>query len=711
MFNMEALDTIYEKLVSGDITIEEVSKEMRSSDMRKKISVYLNRDIINKLVPYSEDELHDIEMITKITQYIYNNSGENTGLSDSEYDMLYSILIANSGSDNTSSPIVPNSKNVVFHKYPSLRGTLTKVYYLTDDEVRTNKSRRSLDEWKSSMEQKIYQNSGKRVNLDNEEIYVFPKFDGVSGIFEMNSDGHIDRVLTRGFTETNEAEDITRHFKFYGKRKKEPELKNKPYGLKTEIMMKNEDLEYFNKTYGTDYRNTRSIVSGILNSDEYDEGKSLLLHVVPLRIDTKDGMQELASEVFDYPYLRCRLKDREVIRDFALKHRYVNDELRCDGAVIYIINPELQKILGRENDKNNYEVAYKFTEETSFSKLVDIVYNVGLFGRIAPVAKIKPVKMKGNTIENISLGSVGRMKSLNLRKGDKVKILYDIIPYLTFDEDCEHNHKHDPFEIPENCPECGEPIEFSESGDLASCVNPKCPCRVKGKILNYLNKMNIDGMSYGIIDKLYETGYVTCIPDLYKMKKKIVDISLIDGFGVQSVSSWIDELEDHKTVPDYIMLGALGIEGVSKKTFEKIMAKYNIDELLEIVDNNLISGLVIIPSIKDKTAKKIIDGLSDNMGLIKKLKKILTILESKGVSNVPKFSVCFTKVRDSEKEKFIIAHGGEVSDGLTKTTTFLVIPTLGVQSSKIEKARRYGVRIVPIDDLESTIAEYLENAG
>lgn len=710
MFNMEALDTIYEKLISGEMTIDQATHEMKSPDMRKKISVYLNRDVINKLVPYSEDELHEIEMITKITQYIYNNSGEETGLSDSEYDMLYSILISNNGLDNTSSPIVPNSKNIAFHKYPSLRGTLTKVYYLTDDEPRTNKSRKSLDEWKASMEQKIYQNSGRRINLDNEEIYVFPKFDGVSGIFEMNSDGSIDRVLTRGFTETNEAEDITRHFDFMTKRNK-AEIRDKPYGLKTEIMMKNQDLEYFNKAYGTNYRNTRSIVSGILNSDEYEKDKSLLLQVIPLRVDTEDGQQTLASEVFDYPYIRCRLKDREVIRDFALNHRYVNDELRCDGAVIYIINPEIQKILGRENNKNNFEVAYKFTEETAFSKVVDIIYNVGLFGRIAPVAKIKPVNMKGNTIENVSLGSIGRMRTLNLRKGDKVKILYDIIPYLTFDDECEHSHKHEPFEIPEDCPECGEPIEFSESGDLASCVNPECPCRIKGKILNYLNKMNIDGISYGIIDKLYENDFVHNIPDLYKLKKRIVDISLIDGFGVQSASSWVDELEAHKTVPDYIMLGALGIEGVSKKTFEKIMNKYNLDELLEIVDNDLISGLVIIPSIKDKTAKKIISGLKDNEKLIKKLRKVLILLESKGVENVPKFSVCFTKIRDNEKERFIIEHGGEVSDGLTKNTTFLVVPSLDISSSKIQKAKKYGVQIIHIDDLESVIVDFLKNAG
>lgn len=704
---MEALDTMYEKLISGEMDINEVSQEMQNSDMRKKVSLYLNKDTINKLVPYSEEDLHDIEMIVKIAQYIYNNSGYSTGLTDSEYDMLYSILIANGGADVVSAPVVPNSKNIVSHQYPALRGTLTKVYYLTDDEPRANKSRQSLNEWKSSMEQKIYQKTGRKVNLDNEEIYVFPKFDGVSGIFEMNADGTIDRVLTRGDTETNEAEDISKHFQFMDERKS-TEFKNQPYGLKTEIMMKNQDLEYFNKTYGTNYKNTRSIVSGIINSDEYSEEKSLLLHMVPLRVGNSDGIQELASEVFDYPYIRCRLKDRELIRDFALKHRYVNDELRCDGAVIYIIDPKIQEILGRENNKNNFEVAYKFTEESTFSKITDIVYNVGLFGRIAPIAKIKPVKMKGNEIKNVSLGSIGRLKTLGLRKGDKVKILYDIVPYLTFDNECEHSHKHDLFEIPETCPECGEAIEFSESGDSASCINPKCPCRIKGKILNYLNKMNIDGMSYGIIDKLYKYDYVRSIQDLYKMEKKIVDISLIDGFGIQSVSSWIDELNEHKTVPDYIVLGALGIEGASKKTFEKIMQKYSLDELMEIAENDLVSGLVIIPSIKDKTAKKIIDGLKENKKLIKRLEKILTILESKGVTNVPKFSVCFTKIRDNDKEKFIIAHGGEVSDTVNKNTTFLVVPTKDSSSSKIEKAKKYGIKIVPIDDIEATLAEYLK---
>ena len=58
-------------------------------------------------------------------------------------------------------------------------------------------------------------------------------------------------------------------------------------------------------------------------------------------------------------------------------------------------------------------------------------------------------------------------------------------------------------------------------------------------------------------------------------------------------------------------------------------------------------------------------------------------------------------------EKFIIDNGGIVSDSLTKNTTFLVVPSLDTESSKVSKAKKYGIQIVHIDDLESTLLKYL----
>ena len=90
--------------------------------------------------------------------------------------------------------------------------------------------------------------------------------------------------------------------------------------------------------------------------------------------------------------------------------------LRTDGVVITITDSTIQQILGRDNDINNFEVAYKFTEEYAYSEIVDIDFQMGLFGRLAPVAKIKPVKLKGNTISSVSLGSMAIYRKMNFSK-------------------------------------------------------------------------------------------------------------------------------------------------------------------------------------------------------------------------------------------------------------------------------------------------------
>ena len=278
---------------------------------------------------------------------------------------------------------------------------------------------------------------------------------------------------------------------------------------------------------------------------------------------------------------------------------------------------------------------------------------------------------------------------------------------MSFDDECEHSDG-DEIEIPENCPDCGEPLQFTENYGIASCVNKKCPCRQKGKILNYLNKMNIDGISYGIINKLYEYDIVKSVKDLYSLNDKILDIINIDGFGEKSVVSWINEIEKHMEVDDYLVFGSIGVEGVSRKTFEKILQVYNSSELLEIADDGKFSKLITIPGIKDKTAIKIVTGIKENKKLIKFLLKTLTVHETKGSEADSKFSVCFTKVRDKELEKYVKDCGGTLDDSLKKTTTFLVVPDTSISSSKVTKAEKYGIPVIPINKFKDTIQVYLE---
>lgn len=704
---IELRDMLKENISNKDV-IHEISSTLKKGKVRKLIDGLLTKDNLNN------DEIFCASKIIEICQYIYNYTGMDTGITDGEYDVIREKLEDTGFVMGITVPIITSQKNdrVVYHKYRSLRGTLDKIYQLTDEDMLNNKSRKSIHDWVKTSENKIYEKTGERIDLWNEYVYCFPKWDGVSGIFEYDKNGNLLRVLTRGYTETNEAQDITHIFKGL----KGPfENCEHEYGVKTEIMMSEQNHIDYNKNYSTNYKNSRSIVSSILNSDDLDD-RAKYLQIMPLRTSYIDESgnetsQTLCPGVFDTPYIKCKLNELEKMREFAIAHGHTNG-LRCDGMVIYLIDEKLQKILGRENDKQKFEVAYKFTEEVGYSVVKNINFTTGLFGRINPVLEIEPIKLKGNTITNISLGSIGRMMELRLAKNDKVKVLYDIIPYVILDEDdpkCMRSGNIN-YTPPKICPDCGEILEYNDSGILLYCKNKKCPCREKGKILNYLKKMKIENISFATVEILYGEGLLKNICDLYKLHEYKKKLREIPGFGEKSVDIILHEIDKKNTASYSQLLGSIGIEGVSSKMFQKVFSMITFDDLIELsLDDNkesALSVLTVIPGIKEKTAEKIINGIKENEKTILFLEEKLTLFSD--IPTKSKFKVAFTKVRDENLEKFTLEHGGTVVDSLTKDTDVLVVPTIGVSSSKVDKAKKYNIDIVPIDSYQDYIINNFE---
>lgn len=706
----------YEKLQKyyDEIENEDVLKEVVSLFHSQKMN-----DIFYKLSHVTKDDkdfndeyyLKLFKIILKLCNYIYNNTGYDTGISDSEYDELLSYYNSISNDESIITEKVNNS-NTRNHRYKSLRGTLDKIYKITEEDIIKNKSQKTLDDWVKQTERRYKQITGDDIDLYNEEVIVMPKFDGVSCIFECDEYGNLQHALTRGDTERNIAQDITNIFKNSFKSLLVTEKYE--YGLKTEIMIKNDKLKEYNERYGKDYKNTRSLVSAILNSDNFSEDDVEYLVVVPLRYsymkdNGEESEQELAMEVFQYPFERCLLKETEKIHEFAFNHKNVFGQFRCDGCVIQLTNPKLQKILGRENERQKYEVAFKYTEEKAYSKVIDIEFTTGLFGKINPVVIFEPVKMKGNDIQRASLGSYSRFLDLKLAKGDIIKVLYDIIPYATYDDsDCNCTRSGNPhIKAPVKCEECGEYLEVSNDNTTLQCVNPFCKCRIRGKIINYCIKMGIQSISYATVETLFSKGLLTSIEDLYKIEDKKDEIIKIPGFGINKVNNMISEINDNKEVTTSRLLGSIGIDGISTKKFETLLSYLSIDEVIEFSINGNENIFNSIPGIKSKTSQKIIEGIKNNIDLIRELQKILTIKEED--KKKYNYKLYFTKTRldgsykDNMLQKLIENTGGLVSDYFNKDIDVLVVPSTNTMSAKVEKAGKYEIPIVLKDDLEKYI--------
>lgn len=677
-------------------SLHRIYNESKVSENFEALTQILEGIKINNLVnyyihydkDYDSDDVIIIELIIKILQNIYNNSGIIPPISDENYDTLYEIY-----NEITNSDIVggdtDNLREKDFHKYPDLRGTLDKVHFITNKEKGTDK-RKSVEDWIKTSENRI----GRDFTDKDFEVALYPKFDGVSVIFECDKTGKVMKALTRGNTKNNEAVPITKLFTLL-KFNPYSKWKDSEFGVKCEVIMTYKNFEKFCKKYGN-FKSPRSAVSSIINSMEPEYDYLKYITVVPLRMQNYDTQEVIVhpDAKTNFPVSYALLNNEECMRNnINVIKSYMKDVMGIpiDGIVIQVMNKDLQHDLGRDDAINKYEVAYKFVPDSVKTILLDVEFSIGLLGALTPVAKIKPVKMEGNTISNVSLGSIDRFESLHLAKGDEVLIKYDIIPYLYVDDTCKRSN-NEMIKTITHCPYCHEKLI---NDPILRCVNNDCPSRMIGKIVNYLDKMDIRGISIGLVSTLFSTGHLTCIEDLYRLKDRKFDIVKIDGIGTKMVDNILKGIDNRRTVYDYNLLGALGIPGIGSKIFKRFLNIYYIDDMIKIAKESNVKKLTEIPGIQEKTANKIIVGILTNLELIEFLKNELLIKHDKKDYIM---KVVFTKIRDKKFEDYLEEKNIEICDSYNKKVDIVICEDENTSSKKIEKARKDGKKVMSIKE-------------
>jgi NAD-dependent DNA ligase len=696
------MEKLLDSLVFNIITPKQANEILKSKENQKIINSFVNRDKFTT-AKLGEHEMGKLNAVVGVLQIIYN-SGTEPCVSDYNYDIMEEMLI-NEGVPRQSGSLEINPLNKKNHKYPQLRGTLTKVHYLRDDEKRTNPSRKYIDEKIKSLEQLYFRRTGRHIDLNELKVQLGPKFDGVSCVLEKAGNEFI--WLTRGDTKANEASDVSHIMKVF----------NDVYanygncGIKFEIVMSEASKDEANQLYYADdpYKNSRSIVSSILSSKEPDF-RIKYLHPIPLRV-LEDGeeIEEIARDLCTrYPSVICKLGDRDRIKRFADENKYVTHsghKFRTDGVVITILDPAVQKVLGRENDINNFEIAYKFTEDKMRTFVKDIEFYTSDFGHITPVLVVTPVKLKGNTIDHISLSNKDRFDELDLHIGDEILVLYDIIPYVTMDASCKRS-KGKKIEFPRRCPVCGEPLDLTAT--IVKCENDECESQVIGRILNYCASLRIKDIGYSTIETLWRNGLLkNGIRSLYKLKKKTLDIEELNGFGKLKTAKIIREIEARRRIKDYEFFGAYGVEGLSTKTFQMIFATISFTAFCDYLGtkkyDTLKKELIMVPDIGEKRADLLIaffkkkNRVKELGKLIEELQIIETFnkLKPKGAS---RGTVVFSMFRDNDLKNYFEDLGFLVSDSWTNKANVLVVPNLNVSSTKVDKAKTLGIPIMTIEE-------------
>ena len=380
-----------------------------------------------------------------------------------------------------------------------------------------------------------------------------------------------------------------------------------------------------------------------------------------------------------------------------------------DGVVIKLDDLRLADELGFVGKDPRGAIALKFPAQEVTTKLNDIGVNVGRTGVLTPYAILEPVEIGGVTVKQATLHNFDYIAEKDIRVGDRVlvKRAGEVIPYIIGPILDARSGDEKPYEIPNECPVCHQPIENIEGEVAWYCINSSCPAQIIRNIEHYVSRgaMDIVGLGIKIVEQLVEAGLVHDVADLYTLKRDA--LLALEGFKDKKADNLLEAIEVSKTQSLGRLITALGIHGIGEIAAEDLARRFDdLDALARASSEDLEA----IEGFGPNMAEAVVDWfrIEKNRETVQKLKMAGVWPErSEAQQKAPqtltglKFVVTGSLVdftREGIKE-YISQHGGKVSDSVSKQTDYLVVGENA--GSKLEKARDLGVTILSEAQLKS----------
>ena len=434
-------------------------------------------------------------------------------------------------------------------------------------------------------------------------------------------------------------------------------------------------------------------------------------HAPESHTETLDRLEALGFSVVK---MRTQAKDGEAIIAHIESIGKAREGLPydIDGVVVKADLLAHRKLIGEGTSTPKWAAAYKFPPEEKQTKLEDITINVGRTGVLTPTAVLSPVRLAGTTVRSASLHNLDFIRQKGIMLGDTVTVRKagDIIPEVV----CAHADKRDgserPFDMPERCPSCGEPVYYDpDEAAAVRCTNLYCPAQLSRGIEHFASKgaMNIDGLGPQIIDLLIENDLIFSSADLYTLRA--CDVQNLERMGEKSAQNLIDAIEKSKNAGLERLLCALGIPNVGEVAAEALAKKFR---TLEACMSATSDELISINDFGEITARSVVDFFAreSNIELCRKLiaAGILTEAVKEAASDKLE-GLTFvltgtlpTMSRD-EASELIKAQGGKVAGSVSKKTSYVVAGEAA--GSKLSKAQDLGVKIIDEEELKRMLAQ------
>jgi NAD-dependent DNA ligase len=641
---------------------------------------------------------------------------------------------------------IPSGMRSVDQDFPELSGTLDKAY-----EVYDISDKPSVEKWLK----KIF----KQLGVNNISLIIAPKFDGTSVTVTYKRHHSIDdehvteasqvKAITRGDFDNNRGVDLfniimTRcnppyHFDWrYNQKPQDKIIIPNKFGVQYEAMITEYGREKLSKVVGITYSTRRAAIASALKrlsnpktSFEEVEEINKCITLVPLMVD--NGFIEYFSETEDFSDIISDMhndfyladnessleynvknisgsidilleKIQEIVVKYAEKRNKLNYSI--DGLVLTIADHKYIKTIGRSNNINKWQIAYKFDAIVQRTKITGIISTMGNQGYVGHNITFEPIEFNGVVYDKAPISTVTRFKLLNPHIGDEVLVSYnaDVMGYIYRDKTCKRNKNGEAIDLPMTCLNCAAPLVIHK--DMLKCLNEDCSGNKIGRLLETVRVLGLDYFGEQTCIDLVEKANITNTIEFIQMKHE--DLAKVLK-GLNFTNAWYEFKNKINNQISYSkIIDLLRIPSLRTKTAEKIIKHIGINELIELLvtswryDDNkkLISALKKVPGI-NKNSKNFADGLVNKYSEFNKLRSILKCVDD-------------TKDKKITYDKVVMVSGFRNNDDFIETCNrlnyniietgskfdMLVITPDRMNGKKAVEARKKNIPIV-------TLAEFI----
>lgn len=552
--------------------------------------------------------------------------------------------------------------------------------------------------------------------LRMEDLVATAKIDGISALL-VYQDSKLYKAYTRG--DGLQGKDITEHVRALNL--PAPEL---DCMIRGELVMHVKDFETFNEDYA--YKNPRNTVAGIFNRDSITpEAVPYITFYAYQLIPPFFGdptVLSKESELMTLQLFGFNTPLSYTLIDVSAKHkepapaceelisRWKQLPYEIDGVVVYV--NDRAKALEMDDsvqpgDNPKSAIKFKVSDalNSAITEVASVEWNLSKHGYYKPTILINPVELVGVTITKCTGFNAAFIRDNKIGPGAKIEITRsgDVIPFCRTVISPSAN-----VALPQNAHWSENDVDLIINANMSQEDERDIQIAI---MTDFFKKAKVDAIGEGIAARLYDSGLTSVEKAINAPARTLCSAVGSDVIGM----TLFGNIQTVRTELDFpTICGAAGFifgRGLGVRKFESLFNEYSGDDPFTIS----LDDIITIPGFDFKTAQKIVDGMPVMKQFLEDIRYEVEWTPrnpstqsgssaSSGSGSLKGVNFVFTGFRDPSLERQIRALGGDVKASMSSKVHYVVAANTSKSSTKIDKAKQLGARIISILELKKMIS-------